>query len=45
MPIKFLQAENLFDTVKHVIIGLKEIDFQVLSVIKDNNAIKNIFIQ
>ena len=39
MPIKCLKAENLFDRVKRIIIGLEEIGFQVLSIITDNNAI------
>ena len=39
MPTKCLQAENLFDIVKHIMIGLEEIGSQVLSVIIDNNAI------
>ena len=39
MPTKCLKTENLFDIVKHMIIGLKEIGFQVLSIITDNNAI------
>ena len=38
VPTKHLQAENLFDIVKRIIIGL-EIGFQVLSIITDNNAI------
>ena len=36
MPTKFLKAENLFDIVKRIIIGLEEIGFQVLSIITDN---------
>ena len=39
MPTKCLQDENLFDLVKCIIIGLEEIGFQALSIIKDN-AIK-----
>ena len=39
MPNKCLKAENSFNIVKHIIIGLEETDFQVLSIITDNNAI------
>ena len=39
MSTKRLKAENLFDIVKRIIIGLEEIDFQVLSIITDNNVI------
>ena len=39
MPTKCLKPENLFDIIKHIIIGLEETDFQVLSSIKDDNAI------
>lgn len=39
MPTKCLLAENLFDIIKRVIIGLEDIGFKVLSVITDNNAI------
>ena len=39
MPTKYLKAENLFDIVKRIIIGLEEKGFQVLSIITDNNAI------
>ena len=39
MPTKCLKAVNLFDIVICIIIGLEEIDFQVLSIITDNNAI------
>ena len=39
MPTKYFQAENLFNIVKRIIIGLEEIDFQVLSIITDNNLI------
>ena len=39
MPTKCLKAENLFDIVKRLIICLQEIDFQVLSIMTDNNAI------
>ena len=39
MPTKRLKAESLFDIIKHIIIGLEEIHFQVLSIITDNNAI------
>ena len=39
MPTKCLKAENLFDILKRIIIGLEEIGFQVLSIITDNNAI------
>ena len=38
MPTKCLKAENLFDIVKCIIIGLEKIDFQVLSIITDHNA-------
>ena len=38
MPTKCLKAESLFDIIKHIIIGLEEIGFQVLSIITDNNA-------
>ena len=38
-PTKFLKAENLFDIIKCIIIGLEEIGFQVLSIITDNNII------
>ena len=44
MPNKCLKAENLFITVKHIMIIFVEIDFQVLSIITDNNAInKKVF--
>ena len=45
MPTKWLKTENLFDIVKHMIIGLEEIGFPVLTIITDNNAInkKNYF--
>ena len=36
MPTKCLKAENLFDIVKRIIIGLGERDFQILSIITDN---------
>ena len=40
---KYLKAENLFDIVEHIIIGLEEIGFQVSSIITDNNTIdKNV---
>ena len=39
MPTKCLKAESLFDIIKCIIIGLEEIGFQVLSIIRDNNAI------
>ena len=39
IPTKCLKAESLFDIIKHIIIGLEEIGFQVLSIITDNNAI------
>ena len=39
MPTKNLKAENLFDIVKRIIIGLEEIDFQISSIITDNNVI------
>ena len=39
MPSKFLTAEGLFAIVKHMIIDLGEIGFQVLSIITDNNVI------
>ena len=39
MPSKCLKAENLFDIVKRIIIGLEEIGFQVLSIITDDKAI------
>ena len=39
MPTKCLKDENLLDIIKRIIIGLEEIDFQVLSIIIDNNAI------
>ena len=39
MSTKCLKAENLFDIVKHTIIGLEEIDFQVLSIITNTKAI------
>ena len=42
IPTKCLKAENLFDIVKHIIIGLEEIGFQVLTIITDNNAINKI---
>ena len=34
---KCLQAENLFEMVKCIIIGLEEIGFQVLSILTNNN--------
>ena len=37
MPTKYLKSENLFDVVKCIKIRLKEIGFQVLSIITDNN--------
>ena len=39
MPTKCLQVENLFDIVKRIIISLKEIGFQVLSIITDDDTI------
>ena len=39
MPTKCLKAENLFNIIKCLIIGLEEIGFKVLCVIMDNNAI------
>ena len=39
MSTKCLKVENLFDIVKHTIIGLEEIDFQVLSIITNTKAI------
>ena len=39
IPTKYQKAENLFDIVKHTIIGLEEISFHVLSITADNNAI------
>ena len=39
MPTRRLKAENLFDIIRRLIIGLEEIGFRVLSVITDNNAI------
>ena len=42
MPAKRIQAENLFDIVKCIIISLEEIGFLVLSVITDNNAVNKI---
>ena len=39
MPTKCLQAENLWNIVKRIIIGSEEIGFQVLSIMTDNNAI------
>ena len=39
MPTKCLKTENLFDTIKCLIIGSEEIGFQALSIITDNNAI------
>ena len=39
MPSKCLKAESLFDIIKCIIIDLEEIDFQVLSIITNNNAI------
>ena len=39
MSIKYLQAKNVFDKVKCIIFGLGEIGFQLLSIIKYNNAI------
>ena len=39
MPTKCLKAENLFEIIKCIITGLEEKDFQVLSIITDNNAI------
>ena len=38
IPTKSLQAENLFNIVKHII-GFEEMSFQMLSIITDNNAI------
>ena len=38
MPTKCLKAENLFAIVKHMIIDLEEIGFQVLSIITNNNV-------
>ena len=38
MPTKCLQAKNLFHRIKRII-GLKEIGFQVLPIITDNNDI------
>ena len=40
MPTKCLKTESLSDIIKYMIIGLEEIGFQVLSIIKDNNAMK-----
>ena len=39
MPNKCRRAKNLFDIVKHIIIGLVDIGFQELSRIRDNIAI------
>ena len=41
IPNKYHKSANLFDLVKHIIIGSEEIDFQslLLSIITDNNAI------
>ena len=36
---KCLQAENLYNIMKWIIIGLEEIGFQVLSIIINNNSI------
>ena len=39
MPTKCLKAENSFDIDKCMIISLEGIDFQIISIITDNNAI------
>ena len=39
MPAKSIKAEILFNVMKHIIIGLEQIGFRVISVITDNNAI------
>lgn len=38
MPAKCLKAENLFDIVKRLIVGLEEIGFKVLAVVTDNDT-------
>ena len=37
MPTKCLEAENLFDVDKGILIGLQERGFQVLSIITNTN--------
>lgn len=39
MPVQKINAENLFNVIKKVIIGLEEIGFKVICVSSDNNAI------
>ena len=39
MPTKCLKAENLFNIIKRLIIGLEEKGIKVLCVIMNNNAI------
>ena len=46
LPIKCLQAENIFDIFECIILGFEEIGFQILSIIIYNNAIskKNLYL-
>ena len=44
LQTKSLQAENISDIVKRIIIGLEEINFQVLSIITDKKLYLSIVI-
>lgn len=39
LPVSKLTAENLFDFLKNIVIGLEKIGFMVICIVSDNNAI------